>query len=135
MLPHILFKNKKINLNFQSDDTYETQSRVSFVASRFENGESLSCEAANEVTEAVGEEPIRDQVALQVLCECLLHFRNISEGGFFRVLNLKLRRNLSWGNACIGHNADICTYEDTVALSCLFWVIPRGSKVGFKSFT
>ena len=53
----------------QDDQTYETQSRISFVASRFENGERITCEANNPVLEAHNEEPERASVTLQVKCE------------------------------------------------------------------
>ena len=53
----------------QDDQTYETQSRISFVASRFENGERITCEANNPVLEAHNEEPERASVELQVKCE------------------------------------------------------------------
>ena len=53
----------------QKDDTYETQSRISFVASRFENGEFITCEANNPVLEFYNEEPQRAAIALQVSCE------------------------------------------------------------------
>ena len=53
----------------QDDQTYETQSRISFAASRFENGERITCEANNPVLEAHNEEPERASVTLQVKCE------------------------------------------------------------------
>ena len=55
--------------SFQDDQTYETQSRISFAASRFENGERITCEANNPVLEAHNEEPERASVTLQVKCE------------------------------------------------------------------
>jgi len=51
----------------QDDNTYETQSRISFVASRFENGESITCEANNQVLDHYREEPQRASVNLAVL--------------------------------------------------------------------
>jgi len=51
----------------QNDDTYETQSRISFVASRFENGESITCEANNAVLDHYQEQPQRESVNLAVL--------------------------------------------------------------------
>ena len=51
------------------DDTYETQSRISFVASRFENGEFITCEANNPVLEFYNEEPQRASITLQVSCK------------------------------------------------------------------
>jgi hypothetical protein len=56
-------------LFFQDDQTFETQSRISFVASRFENGEVITCEANNRVLEAFDEEPERASVAVQVKCK------------------------------------------------------------------
>ena len=53
----------------QNDDTYETQSRISFVASRFENGEFITCEANNPVLEFYTEEPQRASITLQVSCK------------------------------------------------------------------
>ena len=58
---------------FQDDQTYETQSRIAFVASRFENGELITCEANNPVLEAHNEEPERASVTVQVKCECAYH--------------------------------------------------------------
>jgi len=51
----------------QDDNTYETQSRISFMASRFENGESITCEANNQVLDHYREEPQRAAVNLAVL--------------------------------------------------------------------
>ncbi|XP_059086618.1 uncharacterized protein LOC131883222 isoform X2 [Tigriopus californicus] len=51
----------------QDDETYETQSRISFVASRFENGELITCEANNPVLEDNQEQPQRSSITLQIL--------------------------------------------------------------------
>ena len=53
----------------QDDNTYETQSRISFVASRFENGEFITCESNNQVIVDHQEEPHRASITLQVLCK------------------------------------------------------------------
>ncbi|XP_046400693.1 hemicentin-1 isoform X3 [Ischnura elegans] len=50
-----------------SDGTYETQSRFSFRATRYENGGSISCEATNPVIQAKGEQPMKSTIALEVL--------------------------------------------------------------------
>ena len=55
--------------SFQEDNTYETQSRISFVASRFENGEFITCESNNQVIVDHQEEPHRASITLQVLCK------------------------------------------------------------------
>ncbi|TRY71608.1 hypothetical protein TCAL_03134, partial [Tigriopus californicus] len=57
----------------QDDETYETQSRISFVASRFENGELITCEANNPVLEDNQEQPQRSSITLQILCKFLAH--------------------------------------------------------------
>ncbi|CAB4061168.1 unnamed protein product [Lepeophtheirus salmonis] len=51
----------------QEDNTYETQSRISFTASRFENNEFITCEANNDILESFQEEPQRDSITLSVL--------------------------------------------------------------------
>lgn len=51
----------------QDDDTYETQSRLSFIATRFEHNEKIFCEANNEVLEFYEEEPQRAEARLEVL--------------------------------------------------------------------
>lgn len=56
-------------LLLQGDETYETQSRISFVASRYENGELITCEANNPVLEANQEEPQRASTTLEIHCE------------------------------------------------------------------
>lgn len=53
----------------KDDDTYETQSRISFVASRYENGEMITCEANNQVLEANQEEPQRAATTLEIHCK------------------------------------------------------------------
>ncbi|XP_071450004.1 uncharacterized protein nrm [Hetaerina americana] len=50
-----------------SDGTYETQSRFSFRATRYENGGSISCEATNPVIQAKGEQSMKSTIALEVL--------------------------------------------------------------------
>lgn len=67
-IPHGKIRNES---SFQDDQTYETQSRIAFVASRFENGELITCEANNPVLEAYNEEPERASVTVQVKCECI----------------------------------------------------------------
>jgi hypothetical protein len=68
-----LIRQPLINVMFfylsQDDSTYETQSRISFVASRFENGESITCEANNQVLDHYQEEPQRAAMDLAVLCK------------------------------------------------------------------
>lgn len=54
---------KEIRLD---DDTYETQSRLQFTATRFENGQSFSCEASNTVLENRHQEPMTSVVSLDV---------------------------------------------------------------------
>ena len=56
-------------MQFQDDQTFETQSTISFVASRFENSEVITCEANNPVLEAHNEEPERASVTVEVKCE------------------------------------------------------------------
>ncbi len=63
------FREINFNYAFQSDQTYETQSRISFVASRFMNGEEITCESSNPVLEAYNEQPERTTVQIQVQCE------------------------------------------------------------------
>ena len=60
---------KKFARSFQDDETYETQSRISFVASRYENDELITCEANNPVLEDNQEEPQRAEVKLDIHCE------------------------------------------------------------------
>ena len=56
----------------QEDNTYETQSRITFTASMHENGEQITCEANNPVLEFYNEQPQRASVALSITCESIL---------------------------------------------------------------
>nr|XP_018907404.1 PREDICTED: hemicentin-1-like isoform X4 [Bemisia tabaci] len=49
------------------DGTYATQSQLMFPASRFENGETLSCEASNQVMRDRNEQPMRSALTLEVM--------------------------------------------------------------------
>ncbi|XP_018907387.2 uncharacterized protein nrm isoform X2 [Bemisia tabaci] len=51
----------------QPDGTYATQSQLMFPASRFENGETLSCEASNQVMRDRNEQPMRSALTLEVM--------------------------------------------------------------------
>lgn len=48
------------------DNTYKTQSQLTFEATRFENGQMFSCEATNSVLENRNEQPMKSEVALNV---------------------------------------------------------------------
>ncbi|RZF42221.1 hypothetical protein LSTR_LSTR004370 [Laodelphax striatellus] len=50
-----------------ADGTYDTQSYLEFVASRFENDETLSCEASNAIMRDRQETPMRDTHKLEVM--------------------------------------------------------------------
>ncbi|XP_039278812.1 uncharacterized protein LOC111055569 [Nilaparvata lugens] len=50
-----------------ADGTYDTQSYLEFVASRFENDETLSCEATNAIMRDRQETPMRDTLKLEVM--------------------------------------------------------------------
>ena len=47
------------------------------MASRFENGESITCEANNAVLDHYQEEPQRESVNLAVLCKLGVQVRNV----------------------------------------------------------
>ncbi|XP_075211629.1 neuromusculin isoform X3 [Lycorma delicatula] len=51
----------------QADGTYDTQSHLVFTASRFENDETLSCEASNSIMRERHEAPMRDTITLEVM--------------------------------------------------------------------
>ncbi|XP_054282602.1 hemicentin-1-like isoform X3 [Macrosteles quadrilineatus] len=51
----------------QTDGTFDTVSSLSFTATRFENGGSLTCEATNDVMESRNEVPMRDNIKLEVM--------------------------------------------------------------------
>ena len=53
----------------QDDGTYETRSQLVFTATRYENGEVLTCEGDNPVMQENHEKPMRDTLTLEVLCE------------------------------------------------------------------
>ncbi|XP_034251543.1 hemicentin-1 isoform X2 [Thrips palmi] len=53
--------------SLQSDGTHDTVSELVFAATRYENGESLTCEATNEVLLLHSEPPMRKTVALEVM--------------------------------------------------------------------
>ncbi|XP_054282603.1 hemicentin-1-like isoform X4 [Macrosteles quadrilineatus] len=50
-----------------TDGTFDTVSSLSFTATRFENGGSLTCEATNDVMESRNEVPMRDNIKLEVM--------------------------------------------------------------------
>ncbi|XP_075211632.1 neuromusculin isoform X6 [Lycorma delicatula] len=50
-----------------ADGTYDTQSHLVFTASRFENDETLSCEASNSIMRERHEAPMRDTITLEVM--------------------------------------------------------------------
>lgn len=54
-------------VNEQPDGTYETRSLLAFTATRYENGEKLSCEGTNPVMQQKDEKPMRDTLTLEVL--------------------------------------------------------------------
>merc|ERR1719270_190609 len=49
-----------------ADGTYQTSSRLSFIASRFEDNKQIYCEAKNEVLEYYKEKPMRTDTQLTV---------------------------------------------------------------------
>ncbi|XP_069698098.1 hemicentin-2 isoform X6 [Periplaneta americana] len=49
------------------DGTYETRSLLAFTATRYENGEVLTCEGTNPVMQQKEEKPMRDTLTLEVL--------------------------------------------------------------------
>ena len=49
-----------------SDGTYQTTSRLTFIASRFEDNEKIYCEASNEVLQYYKEQPMRTDTLLEV---------------------------------------------------------------------
>lgn len=53
----------------QSDGTYMTESELIFAASRYENGQTLTCEAENIVLRDQNEKPLHERLKLEVLCE------------------------------------------------------------------
>uniref|UniRef100_T1HZR6 Uncharacterized protein n=1 Tax=Rhodnius prolixus TaxID=13249 RepID=T1HZR6_RHOPR len=55
--------------NVKGDGTYDTISRLEFIATRFENEQTLSCEATNEIMSSRHEEPLRESVTLEVMYE------------------------------------------------------------------
>ncbi|XP_046675859.1 hemicentin-2-like isoform X6 [Homalodisca vitripennis] len=50
-----------------SDGTFDTTSTLSFTATRFENGGSLTCEVTNDVMMSRSEAPMRDNIKVEVL--------------------------------------------------------------------
>lgn len=74
----------------QADGTYETQSRLIFTATRFDNGITLACQASNLVMENMGEIPYRSPVKLQVNCKSIIFPK------FDAVLNLESRIHQKW---------------------------------------
>lgn len=54
---------------FQADGTYETRSLLIFTATRYENGEVLTCKGMNPVMQQKDEKPMRDTLTLEVLCK------------------------------------------------------------------
>ena len=53
-------------VSLHSDGTYQTTSRLTFIASRFEDNEKIYCEANNEVLQYYKEEPMRTDTRLEV---------------------------------------------------------------------
>ncbi|CAG7834604.1 unnamed protein product [Allacma fusca] len=62
----VLSPQPSTNLAVQADGTYETQSRLIFTATRFDNGITLACQASNLVMENMGEIPYRAPTKIQV---------------------------------------------------------------------
>ncbi|CAL8111068.1 unnamed protein product [Orchesella dallaii] len=58
----------------EADGTYETQSRLIFTATRWENGITIECQTINSVMETRGEIPYRTKVKLQVNCKSETEF-------------------------------------------------------------
>jgi hypothetical protein len=54
---------------FQADGTYETRSLLIFTATRYENGEVLTCKGTNPVMQQKEEKPMKDTLTLEVLCK------------------------------------------------------------------
>lgn len=54
-------------LEIQGDGTYDTISKLVFIATRFENEQTLGCEASNEIMVERKEEPMREILTLEVL--------------------------------------------------------------------
>jgi len=54
-------------VSLEPDGTYLTTSRLSFIASRFEDNEKIFCEGNNEVLQFYKEEPVRADTRLEVL--------------------------------------------------------------------
>lgn len=71
---NILWYSKRKSHIFQTDGTFDTMSTLSFTATRFENGGSLTCEATNDVMQSRNEAPMRDNIKLEVMCKYC--FRN-----------------------------------------------------------
>ena len=53
-------------VTLDSDGTYQTASRLTFIASRFEDNEKIYCEANNEVLQYYKEQPMRTDTRLEV---------------------------------------------------------------------
>ena len=63
---------RSFSSHLQADGTYETQSRLIFTASRFDNGITLACQASNLVMESMGEIPYRAPTKIQVNCKSII---------------------------------------------------------------
>ncbi|KAG8292418.1 hypothetical protein J6590_040376 [Homalodisca vitripennis] len=59
--------SKNIQSRNTSDGTFDTTSTLSFTATRFENGGSLTCEVTNDVMMSRSEAPMRDNIKVEVL--------------------------------------------------------------------
>lgn len=53
----------------QEDGSWMTQSDLEFAATRYENGQTLICEAENSVLREQKERPMRQRLTLEVLCK------------------------------------------------------------------
>ncbi|CAH1396058.1 unnamed protein product [Nezara viridula] len=54
-------------VSLKGDGTYDTISKLVFIATRFENEQTLGCEASNEIMVERKEEPMREILTLEVL--------------------------------------------------------------------
>jgi len=65
-------------VSLQPDGTYKTESRLSFIATRFEDNGRVFCEGQNDVLEFYKEEPKRADTRLQVLYSPVVEIRPLN---------------------------------------------------------
>jgi hypothetical protein len=65
-------RDYNLNVVFQDDGTYDTRSLLIFTATRYENGEVLTCKGANPVMREKEEKPMQNTLTLEVLCKYTL---------------------------------------------------------------